>query len=553
MPPTDYSADSGAAIADQEAAAGFDRAMRAPTPVQMPGDDEVVQIPLADIRPSPSNPRKVYSQAGMAELTDSVRAVGVLQPVLVRPSSTQLHGWELVFGHRRLRAAQAAGLETVPAMVRKLSYEQAAQMQAVENLQREDLTAIEEAQGYAAYIAAHGVSKDELAQRIGKSRTHVYNRLKLAELDDTVAQALIDGRIQTEVATLIARVPPRHHAAALRHVLENAGHHAYGVPSFRKARSLLAERYTLDLADAMFDTSDALLLPLAGACTTCPKRSGNCRELYADLIDDEKGKGSYAEYTMRKGSADVCTDPDCFDQKKKAHLANAAAALQAEGHKVVTGSAARAAVDAHGTVKGDYIALKDARPLLAKVKAAAKAAAKAGTPAPAEPQTVLIQDPRTGKTHQAVKAAELRQAAGVKEEPKATPNTRREDSWREEAAKREAKSKEYTAINEALFAKVRAAAAERERTAWELRLVAQVTWEGVSYNDKPKLAQLHGFSSAHQVAGKLNEMPLEKLSQFLLDCALIADVEALHGLDKPHQYPEQLLQAASEYGIEVGT
>src|SRR6185369_8593562 len=125
-----------------------------------------------------------------------------------------------------------------------------------------------------------------------------------------------------------------------------------GKSSFRRIRELLKERFTLDLREALFDTKDAELLADAGTCTDCPKRTANSPE-YEDLTQDQKDRWE----RVHKGEPNLCTDPDCFEAKKKAHLANRAAALEAKGKTVITGGKARNAISAHGEVKGGYIAL----------------------------------------------------------------------------------------------------------------------------------------------------------------------------------------------------
>jgi len=206
MPMTEYTADAGTAVAEQAETTASTTIATAP--IHDNEISEIVAVPLADIQASPFNPRQIHNAAADAELAESVRQVGVLEPVLLRPLPLQPgedpfshEHYELVFGHRRWLAAQAAGLDSIPAMIRTLSDADSAQLQAIENLQREDLTAMDEARGYAAFIETHGVNKDQLAARIGKSRTHVYNRLKLAALVPDAAKALLDGAASVAFAS----------------------------------------------------------------------------------------------------------------------------------------------------------------------------------------------------------------------------------------------------------------------------------------------------------------------------------------------------------------
>lgn len=551
MPMTEY-AESGTAVADQADEATT--ITTAPTAQIHDGEiSEIAAVDLDDIVASPFNPRQARNSDADDELADSVREVGVLEPILVRPLQMQPgespfggQRYELVFGHRRWRAAREAGLLTVPAMIRELSDADSAQLQAIENLQREDLTAIDEARGYAAFLQAHGINKDQLAERIGKSRTHVYNRLKLAELEPGAAQALLEGKINTSTAEQIARIPAQHQGKALAIALETFPFATKR--SFRKVRDELLEKFTLDLKTAIFDTSDALLVELAGACTTCPKRSGQTPELYGDII--HRDEPLYKWGKSQNGSADICTDPDCFAAKKKAHLTNARHEIEAKGTTVVAGSAAQAAVDAQGNVKGAYIALSDVRAEMAKLKKnPRKSLAGADLP---PPEIVTIQNPRDGSTIQAVKRADLADAGA-----KVEVHAKAQDKWEQERkrslqerAALDAKATALTEQNLALLASVRAAAAQVPRTAFDLQLIARVTWEGVEYEDRSLLATLYGFKTAYQLGRRIGQMDVDALGRFCLDCALVADVH-VHAYTLKQQ-PENLLQAAKHYGVEVG-
>jgi len=542
MPMTEYT-EAGTALAEEPSVQPS-----APLPALAIHDGEISEIaalPLVDIVASPFNPRRTYNQAAMDELVESVRAAGVMQPILVRPNdpdggapgaSATLtgHAWQVVYGHRRFLAAQAAGLTHIPAMIRPLNDEEAARCQAVENLQREDLTALDEAQGYAAYIEAHRITRDELAARIGKSRTHVYKRLALAHLVPEAAQALQDGKMQAEVATLIARVPPKLQAKALA-TLEGRDPDRDYKWTYRRFRAELLDKFSLDLKGAIFDTQDAVLVELAGACTACPKRSGMTPEIFGDIIE-----GDDSMYQVRsKGSADICTDPDCFATKKKAHLVLEAAKLTAKGATVVTGTAAKNATDASGNVKGSYIALSEVRAELKKIADDKK------------PVIVTIQDPRDGKTYKAVKRADLADS-GVKVEKHAKV----EDKWRADAAKasakrteNEGKAKVLTVQYRALLDQVRAAAAATTRTAFDLQLVARAAWEGVEYNDRELMAELYDFKSSKQLEKTFGQMDMDALARFCMDCALVSKVRVhAYSIDSK---PESLLQAAKHYGIDA--
>ena len=156
-----------------------------PAAVSSPG---VVHLPIADIVPNPGQPRRQFDEAAMAELTASVKAHGVLQPILVRPLGGR---HQIIAGERRWRAAQSANLHEIPVVVRQLNDGQVAEIALIENIQRTDLNAIEEARGYQKLIAEFGHTQAALADIVGKSRSHVTNLLRLLDLPAKV-QTLVE-------------------------------------------------------------------------------------------------------------------------------------------------------------------------------------------------------------------------------------------------------------------------------------------------------------------------------------------------------------------------
>ncbi len=167
-------------------------------------DVEFLRLPVHRIRTSPFQPRRTFSPDELHELVESIREKGVLQPVLVRPTP---QGYELVAGERRLRAAQAAGVETIPAVVRKLSDREALETTIVENIQRSDLNAIELAEGYQRLVHEFSLSQEEIARRVGKDRVTVANLLRLLKLPAPVKQAVVDGRLSAGHARALLSAP----------------------------------------------------------------------------------------------------------------------------------------------------------------------------------------------------------------------------------------------------------------------------------------------------------------------------------------------------------
>jgi len=154
--------------------------------------DSVRDVPIAQIRPNPAQPRQHFDEDALAELAESIRQHGVLQPILLRPAEG---GYELIAGERRWRASQRAQLHTIPALVREHDDSSSAELALIENVQRSDLNAIEEAEGYQTLIGRFGHTQDNVAKIVGKSRSHVANLLRLLGLPDLVRQMLMRGDI----------------------------------------------------------------------------------------------------------------------------------------------------------------------------------------------------------------------------------------------------------------------------------------------------------------------------------------------------------------------
>jgi ParB/RepB/Spo0J family partition protein len=507
--------------------------------------DTIVEIPLDHLRDSPFNPRRSYTD--IDELAASIQAEGrIHQPLLVRPISggglleDDVQAYEVVFGHRRKRGAVQAGLLTAPCVIRALTDAEARSAQVAENLSRKDVHPFEEAEGYATMLEHDGLTQVQLAERFGKSPSYITARLKLLQAIPRVRDACLAGEFGAEVALLIARMRTHtlqekalHRIKAQALDMEDGGQQSY-----RRIRDLLAEEFTLQLKGAIFDREDATLIPEAGACSACPKRAGNALE-FADVATHERAKHQWRPF----GGADACTDPDCWAAKKTAHLARAAAAQEAAGHTVVTGNKARAAIAADGTVKGAYAPAD---------KAVAKAL-KAASIVP--PKVVLIQNPRDGKTVKAYRRDDLVQAglegfaAPAKGSKPAAPSWQEEEQRRHKQAEKEAAAAAETQRRRAVLDQVRERLKHQPRTALQLALIAEAAVRGVPYEDKQMLLDLHGIDNEPDLIARLRHMGPDDLALLLLDCALVADVEASPYGDT---YPAALVEVAAEVGVEVG-
>jgi len=164
----------------------------------------VREIEVGRIRPNPNQPRLMFGEESIDELADSIAERGVLQPILLRPHGD---GYEIIAGERRWRAAQRARLHTIPAIVRDIDDAATAEIALIENIQREDLNAIEEAEGYKQLIDQHGHSQDDIGRLVHKSRSHVANLLRLLDLPQFVRESLIHGEISMGHARAVATAP----------------------------------------------------------------------------------------------------------------------------------------------------------------------------------------------------------------------------------------------------------------------------------------------------------------------------------------------------------
>lgn len=276
-----------------------------------------------DIRPSYTN-RKRFNQPALEQLAANIKEVGIVQPILIRPVTPTADApqkFEIVAGERRYRAGKIAGLLRGPTIIRRLTDIQAREIQLLENLQREDPHPMEEAEGFQELMLNAGYTAELLIDKLKKSRSYIYGRLKLCALTTEVREKFLEDVIPASTALLIARVPvPALQIKALAEISAPT-YQGTGEPMpYRAAVRHVQERYMVDLTRALFKLSDATLLPLAGACTKCPKKTGNQPDVFSDIK-----------------SADVCTDPDCYAEKRAAHDAQAVAAADKGGAPVYEG------------------------------------------------------------------------------------------------------------------------------------------------------------------------------------------------------------------------
>jgi ParB family chromosome partitioning protein len=273
-----------------------------------PAVSSIQDIPLEKIRESASNPRRAFDDGQLRELAANIKLHGVLQAILVRPSPDGADGsYELVAGARRFRASKLAGKNTIPATVRKLTDAEAQEIRLIENLQRTNIHELDEGIGYRSLIDLRPdfYTVETIAAQVAKSPAYIRGRISLTELIPAAQTAFYDGKLAVAHALEIARLQPRDQERALMECFP--GHRNTGsILKDRKAEALTVRQLRdwiereihLDLKHAPFDTEDANLLPAAGACSTCPKRTGNNPLLFPEIKNRS-----------------LCTDPSCHQAK----------------------------------------------------------------------------------------------------------------------------------------------------------------------------------------------------------------------------------------------
>ncbi len=275
---------------------------------------EYRDLPLAMLTESATNPRRIFEDNALKELAESIRSQGILSPLLVRP--LQERGFEIIAGARRYRAAQMAESATVPVRIVNLSDAEALEAQLIENLQRRDVHPLEEANGFRALLNLEEpkYSIEQIAAKTGKSPVYVASRLRLTELVPVAVEAFYREEIGVGHALLLAKLQPGQQEQALAACFKEdwsaGGQKAKRILlPVRNLHFWIESNILLILKLAPFDKRDSQLVPAAGSCVDCPKRTGHNKLLFSDM-----------------GKQDACTDPTCYQAKVDAHVTNAVAA-----------------------------------------------------------------------------------------------------------------------------------------------------------------------------------------------------------------------------------
>lgn len=259
----------------------------------------IVSVALADIQPSNYNPRKNFDEKSLAELADSIRQQGVLQAIGVRPIAE--NRFEIVFGERRYRASQIAGLEEIPAVILDISDETAEEMAVTENLQRKDVTPIEEANTYQKLIESGRHDVQSLAVQFGKNESYIRTRLKFVSLIPEIAQLLEQDELTISVATEICRYGEDiQHDIYEKHLKEGVPYNSWRGMKASEVAKNIERSYTTDLKRYFFDKT---------VCLSCPHNTNNMM-----LFCEE-------------GSCGNCANRKCLEEMNASYLAEKAVQL----------------------------------------------------------------------------------------------------------------------------------------------------------------------------------------------------------------------------------
>ena len=295
----------------------------------------ISKLAIESLTPSKTNPRKNYDAAAISDLAASIKDKGILQPIIVRIEMKVLEEtkeggvkgstgkYEIVAGERRYRAAKQVGLEFVPCIIKDLTDAEVIETQVVENMQRADLTPLEEAEGYKTLHEKFKNNWEEIALRTGKSQEYIYSRLKLLDLIPDFKKALRDGELRIADAMQIARLTD----PADQEKLYKALGAQYGMRDLEpgEVKNLITENFLLKLKTAPFPIKDKKLP--GGSCGDCSKRTGAMPDLFGDLT----------------GKDDTCRDAECFKKKKcafESRIKGQHKHYKDSGHELIVGEKA---------------------------------------------------------------------------------------------------------------------------------------------------------------------------------------------------------------------
>jgi ParB family chromosome partitioning protein len=301
---------------------------------------EFKNVLICDIHPDPNQPRKFYDETAMQELTVSVKEKGVLQPILIRPNGK---GYILVCGERRYKASQAAGKEDIPAVIRQMSDEEALELQIIENLQRKDVHAMEEAVAFKSLLENKNrpITIEDVAAKVGKTVYYVRQRVKLNSLTKAWQEIFYANKISISGAFQVAQLAEKEQDTLYNNGVQKK--HLKDPGYIISITDWQIRELRRELKEAPFDTKDETLNPKMGACTTCPFNTA-VASLFPEAAKDPICNNAScftvkAAVTFDRKVKEVADDPSCvffysaYNSTSKEEN-NLIQQLKKEGHKV---------------------------------------------------------------------------------------------------------------------------------------------------------------------------------------------------------------------------
>lgn len=256
------------------------------------------EVALVEISIGKTNPRSDFKEQTIMELAKSIKENGLLQPLLLRPADK---GYELVCGERRLRACKLLNLKSVPVQIKDLNDQEALEAQIIENLEREDVHPLREAETFKLMIEKGNYLIEDIATKIAKSEKFILQRLSLNNLNSEWKKLFSKDEINLSKALIIARLDKKYQ----KEVAQNANDWSGGIKSAKQLQSYIDSNITAQLSKAIFNPLDKKLINKAGACANCPKRSGANCSLFPDVKEEDR-----------------CFDKLCFNSKTEKHIQN---------------------------------------------------------------------------------------------------------------------------------------------------------------------------------------------------------------------------------------
>ena len=460
--------------------------------VQAPGistENEAVRLvtvpPLQAIN-SPTNPRRRrgLDVDSLRALADSILAHGLGNPILVRPlPASRLEetagmdprpAYEVIAGERRWRAAQLAELPTMPMVVRHMDDQAVLEMQLVENIEREDLDPMEEAEGFQLLREKLGYTVEQIADKMGKGRgpSYVRKRMKLLDLTPESREAMYDGTLSLSTGIVVAKYPPERQAKAVQIIkaMETKGADGKPVPApFRTVVLELYRKLNTIIKIAAFDTADPGLVLTAGPCSTCRKRTRADEDLFAEATD---------------AGEDSCLDTACWESKTAAHVQRIHVDAKARGLQVIDGDEAVKVVPSpYSSHRQGYVPLED----YAYTEEGPDGKEREVTYADAlraqgrkAPKPVVLINPHTAKAEEVIPVAvaekllpqQVQQARSDRVQQAKVQAQQEED-----ATPPEWRAMKDPAVRRAALLRAFDVIASRDRTIDDLRLMALNAWE----------------------------------------------------------------------------